>query len=204
MTIYVETNFILEIAFLQQDHERCQQIIDWASDDLLSLALPAFCIGEPYGTWTRRAKRRRRMLEQFNREMREMARSEPYAALRSHSNDVTQALVQSIEQEKSRLDQLLGDLMDVVELITLDETVFRAALHYQDAPGLPPQDALVYASVISHLRSNDAEQRYFLNKNADDFANPDIVEELEVYGCRLFTHFGEGFGTIRAQALSGD
>lgn len=202
MTVYVETNFILEIAFLQDDHERCQQIINWAREGTLKLVLPAFCVGEPYGTWIRRAKRRRRMLEQFNRELNEMTRSEPYAPLSSKSEDITSALIQSVEHEKARLDDILEEMVVVAELVALEKTIFHEAIRYQDTVGLSPQDAIVYASVIAHLGASGKGPKCFLNKNAEDFADPDIIEELDTYGCQLITHFGEGFGIVRAHCAN--
>ena len=44
--------------------------------------------------------------------------------------------------------------------------------------GLSPQDALVYAAVLSHLQRVRPAQSCFLNRNYKDFGDPHIVEQL--------------------------
>ena len=49
MIVYVESNFILELAYLQEEHEICEKILLLAEQERVSLLLPSFCVGEPYG-----------------------------------------------------------------------------------------------------------------------------------------------------------
>jgi hypothetical protein len=58
MNIYVETNFILELAFVQEQHESCEKIIRLCEAGRAALVLSAFCIAESYETLIRRANRR--------------------------------------------------------------------------------------------------------------------------------------------------
>jgi hypothetical protein len=44
MNIYVETNFVLELAFVQEQHESCEQIIGLCEAGRTTLVLPAFCM----------------------------------------------------------------------------------------------------------------------------------------------------------------
>jgi hypothetical protein len=50
MNIYVETNFVLELAFVQEQHESCEQIIGLCEAGNATAVLPAFCISESYET----------------------------------------------------------------------------------------------------------------------------------------------------------
>ncbi len=51
MIVYVESNFVLELAFLQEEHERCLALLSLAESRDIHLVLPAFSIGEPYEVW---------------------------------------------------------------------------------------------------------------------------------------------------------
>jgi hypothetical protein len=66
---------------------------------------------------------------------------------------------------------------------------------------LSPQDALVYASVVSHLRSSKPQQACFLNRNFKDFDSPDIVDALGQLNCRMIPSFAKGLDFIRAQTI---
>jgi predicted nucleic acid-binding protein len=58
MNVYVETNFILELAFMQEQYESCNRILSLCEAGSTNLVLPAFCIAESYETLIRRANRR--------------------------------------------------------------------------------------------------------------------------------------------------
>jgi hypothetical protein len=79
MIVYVETNFILEMAFLRDECAACQELIALAERKNIRLILPSFCVGEPYEAATRRWKQRREFREKLEAEIRELARSQPYA-----------------------------------------------------------------------------------------------------------------------------
>jgi hypothetical protein len=49
MIIYVETNFIIELAFAQEEHAECRALLDLTKAQRgIELALPTFCVGEAY------------------------------------------------------------------------------------------------------------------------------------------------------------
>jgi hypothetical protein len=48
MNIYVETNFVLELAFVQEQVESCGAILGLCEAGRATLVLPAFCIAESY------------------------------------------------------------------------------------------------------------------------------------------------------------
>ena len=47
VTVYVESNFILELAFLQEQHQACLRILELTEQGSIRLAVPAYCIGMP-------------------------------------------------------------------------------------------------------------------------------------------------------------
>lgn len=81
MIVYVETNFILELAYLQERCESCRGILDLASTGAIALAIPAVCAAEARATWYRRAAERREFQAALQRQIREISRSEPFRTL---------------------------------------------------------------------------------------------------------------------------
>ena len=45
MIVYVESNFVLELAFLQEEYESCMELLRLAESRDIHLVLPAFSIG---------------------------------------------------------------------------------------------------------------------------------------------------------------
>ena len=54
MIVYVESNFVLELAFRQEDCESSDNILQLAEAGKIELMLPAYFLGEPYERLVRR------------------------------------------------------------------------------------------------------------------------------------------------------
>ena len=197
MIVYVESNFVLELAFLQEHHEQCDKIISLAASRQIDLVIPTISLTEPYETLTRRARQRSDLQERLTRELRELSRSEPYSEISERSRDITALLVRSGEEEKGRLDATLGQLLEHCEIIPIGSNTLRAAIAFQESYGLQPQDSIVFASISDHLCSALAGPKCFLNRDSKDFLNPDIVQQLTDHDCRLITSFADGLGYIQ-------
>ena len=200
MIVYVESNFVLELAFLQEEHENCLELLSLSESGDICLVLPAFSIGEPYEAWVRRSKQRRGLHEQLITAIHELSRSRPYQGSSDEFQELTNLLRRSGEEEKLRLDDTLERILQTVEVIPIGLSTIRAAITFQKSLDLSPQDSIVYASILDHLSTASEEFRCFITKNSKDFANPDIENELTAYNCHLLTKFADGFGYVRSQS----
>jgi predicted nucleic acid-binding protein len=154
MIVYVETNFVLELALLQSEHRDCTTLIDMAAANEITLVIPAYCLSEPYGTLVAHGKRRKDVHDDLHNVIEELSRSESYGELRNTAQAVQDALSVSSAAERQRLDTVLGHIMAVATVIPLDGVAFRAALALLTNQNIPPQDALVYSSVSQCERIN--------------------------------------------------
>src|SRR5262245_58559332 len=128
MIVYVETNFVLELTLLQSEHRDCSTLLDMAAANEFTLAIPAYCLGEPHGTLVARGKRRKDVHDDLQNVIEELSRSEPYGELRNTARAVQDALSVSSAAERQRLDAVLGQIIAVATVIPLDGAAFRAAL----------------------------------------------------------------------------
>ena len=199
MIVYLESNFVLELAFLQAEHEECSALLRLAETEEIRLVLPAFGIGEPYETWVRRSKRRRQIHEDLTTAIRELSRSSPYEAASERLHELTSILIRSGEEEKSRLDESLEEILGTVEVIPIGPSIIKAAIEYQSTLDLSPQDSIVYASILDHLNAEPRKRYCFITRNSRDFANPTIKDELTSLNCRLLTKFADGVGYVRRE-----
>lgn len=195
MIVYVESNFILELAYLQEEYKSCEEILELAQENQITLVLPVYSIGEPYDSWVRRSKQRLDLHERLSRELIELSRSKPYVETLTDFQEITKILVESGEKEKEELDNTISKVLKTATIIPIDREVIKAAISFQKTRNLSPQDSIVYASVLSHLLGTSTEEKKcFITKNSKDFANPDIYTDLEACGCKLLTKFVNGVG----------
>lgn len=199
MIVYVESNFVLELAFLQEEYESCQDVLSLAESGEVDLVIPAFSVGEPYEVLIRRANRRTELHRLLTTELRELSRSKPYSDLVREANLINTLLISSGTDEKQRLDEILRRILEVADVITIRASTMKSAIESQQSLNLSPQDSIVYASVLDHLSSADSGPKCFLNRNSRDFDNSDIQDELTRYECQLIPRSEQGLGFIKAR-----
>lgn len=89
MIVYVETNFVLELAYLQEENARCAAILDLAVQDQIDLLIPAFCGIEARMSQRQRSRSRALFREGLAQQLRELGRSQPYATLQASTEALT-------------------------------------------------------------------------------------------------------------------
>jgi len=205
MNVYVETNFILELAFLQEQHEGCDKIAALAEAGSVKLVLPAFCIAESYETLIRRANRRTQIANDLVGELRQLSRSKPYKGEVEAFQSVTGLFARSLQEEDQRLIATLERILRLADVIPLEAGVVLSAAQHRAANKLERQDSIVYSSVLQHLASARAAESCFVNRDRSDFDDPDIEENLAAQNCKLLFSFDVGCRYIqyRVEAASG-
>lgn len=199
MIVYVESNFVFEHGLLREEHEACEALLDLARIGRVRLVLPAFSVGEPYEAWVRRKKKRTELQDRIISEIKELARSKPYADLWDQADRLVDVLVESEFDERARIDRSLAEIVEVAEVIPLGASVLLEASASEKTLRLSPQDALVFASVVEHLSDAGPGQKCFITRNAQDFNTSPIRARLAEHGCRLLTRFADGLGYARSR-----
>ena len=198
MNVYAESNFVLELAFAQQEEASCLAFLELAESGAITLILPAWSMGEPYETLVRRSKTRAELHRALSGQIHELSRSKPYHESANELRLLTGLLLRSGEEEKRRLDTALNRILGCAQIAALNSATLRSSLGLQSTRSLSPQDSMVYASILEHLSQNTAATSCFLTKDKD-FLNPDIESELKTLGCQLMTTFSGGLAYTRNQ-----
>ena len=197
MIVYVESNFILEVALGQEESPSAESILLLAENRNIELVFPGFALSEPFATVTQRDRDRRRLRSSFTEMLRQLQRSEPHKQVVSDLEPVPIILTAIVRTEFDLLQSMVNRLLIVGKSIEIDEASFKQALMYQRSLALSPQDSIIYAAVITDLqRRPHQEDKCFISRNWKDFRNPAIKSELELYNCRYAESFGEGLSFI--------
>lgn len=195
--MYVESNFVLEIAFAQEESEACESIVEFAESGEIELLIPAISVSEPYEVILRRSRNRVELNRQLAVELGQLSRSRAYSQIVERSQEIVSVLLTSGEDEKLRLDAILSRILECAEVIPIDGETLRSAIKFQGSLDLSPQDSQVYAAVVSHLNIPPPGEKCFLNRNSKDFLIPDIESQLEALQCAMIPRFNDGVEYIR-------
>lgn len=201
MIVFVESNFVLELAFEQQDAVSARRILEIAEQGRITLAIPAFALTEPYETLARRTKERKRLLEQLRPEIFQLGRSQPFAHLVSTSKQIADALAGSGDLQALELDKTVRRICACAKVLPLTGSVAASALDLQQDLALSPQDAFILASVEDCLRELPDGVKLFVNKNSRDFFSDEILERLGQHSCDLIYDFARAVYRVESEAI---
>lgn len=200
MIVYVESNFILEIALVQDAHDACEQLIALAENKKIVLAIPAFSVAETHSTVERRHRDRRDLHRKLSPELQQLARTRSYTVQSEAMKTITGLLMSSIDDERTRLSTTAAAILSASRTIPLTADVLASATRLQPLHGLTSTDAIVFASVLSDLGPETAPPAAscFLNRDRKGFDVPSVDEELRKRGCRLIPQFADGLAYVRS------
>lgn len=199
MIVYVETNFVVELGYRQANFKVCESIIKLTGTRGVTLAIPAYCLVEPYEKYFRAQSETRALVQGISARVTQVARSQPYRTLITRSKRLTETLVQSVDDQKAGLDASIARIAAGAEVIPLDGDAVTTGMILQAQNRFSPQDSVVYATLLSHMTKRPGEAKCFVTTNSKDFADPVTRQELASYNCKLLLDFAGGLAHIRSQ-----
>lgn len=194
--VYVESNFVLELALSQAGVEACEALLQFAESGKVRLVVPSFSLIEPFLTIEGRARAREELNDKLQDEIRQLGRSTGFADIGAKSADLSASLVSSGEEQRRGLESVVKRLLAVVEVASLDVAGHLEALFLQDDRSLSPPDANIFAAILLHARLNAGVAKLFVNRNSKDFLTPDIKADLAKLDCKLLTDFRDAMGYL--------
>ena len=78
MNIYVETNFVLELVFEQEQCASCEKILELCEAQKANLIIPAYSLAEPHEKLIRQKNNRQKLQKSVDEELRQLSRSKSY------------------------------------------------------------------------------------------------------------------------------
>lgn len=195
-TVYVETNFLLELVFEQEEHEACRDLLELARSQRCALCLPVHALSEAWET----IGRRRAEMQSFPRQLREVARMRRMGISNEERLGLDRRLFDELNAWSGRWTGHVRELGRIARLLphTLDTLLEADALVQARAMGRQP-DALMLAAVLQDLTARTPTAPMFLNRNTRDFGSA-ATERLKEHGCALLGHFRHGVERVRSLA----
>ena len=174
MIVYVESNFVLEIALGQEQSISAETILSLAEQGKVELAFPSFALSEPFTTLMYRSGKRLSLYRELGATLKEIKRSEALKHIALSMETLVAALQEARENEFSPLHSVFGRMLAAGRSIETDLSIFGDALAYQGSLGLFSQDSLIYAAVVNDLKKKpEKEKKCFLSRDKNAFSRED-------------------------------
>jgi predicted nucleic acid-binding protein len=189
MIVLAESNFVLELAFQQEQSSEVENIVALAEARRIELVIPACAFTEPYQTLIRRLRERNKLINAIRQSFKQVGRSRGFKELIAASDEVLQTLTRADDVERKGLGETVRRLMACSRVQVLTDTIIRTAQEFESEFELDPHDAVVLASIELALRERRGGRKLFINKNSKDFDTAKIEDHLGCHGCKLITNF---------------
>jgi hypothetical protein len=196
MIVLVESNFVLELAFRQEEVAQTERLMELAAQRRIELVIPGCALFEPFETLIRRRQERRDTLRDFRREVLQLSRSQHFPAISETSEAVAATFAKSVETEAAGVDSAISRILDCADVIPLTKEVMRHSIRIREQFEFEPQDAVVFASVDLYLSERAKAESVFANRDSGDFAVPDVEERLGALNCKLLSTFAKAVDMI--------
>ena len=199
MTVFVESNFVLELVFRQEEYRFCERIRQGAGPATYALHLPQYALTEVFQTMRARRERRKRyqtfLAEEITQHRREAESDNE--AMDILSSGITTLLLARTQTQTQRLYDVTAELAQTAAAGPLTPAIIQEAQDEARQHDLASQDSLVYASVLAGLRALPADApKLFVSRNKKDFNKKALLAELRALGCDYVVSFQAAAGIL--------
>ncbi len=201
MIVYVESNFILELALEQKESPVVDDILKLAENGVIDLAFPGFSLGETFTSIMHTQSERQGLRNRSDtvlKQLRQSVQSELHKQVVSSLPPVLTLLTELAARELELLHTTITRMLHAGRLLEVSTSSFLQAVVYQNKFGIRPKDSIIYAGIIEDLKQRPvSEQKCFLSRDKKAFNDdPEIKAELSTYNCRYISSFSDGFRYI--------
>jgi hypothetical protein len=195
-TVYVETNFVLEICFRRPEAEAATEILGLAERKLVDLAIPAFCLVEARGPVQAELKRADRLTDELDAFSAQADRFRQ-SGLPSAPLTYAARLLETLESvEWPAFANALTGVLSAARLIPLDHGSIRGSHIFASALGLDRWDAAVFACVWDEAVHRRPDGLLVFVSSDNRFVNA-ARGDLERQGIRSFSSIADALGYLR-------
>ena len=199
MILYVESNFVVEWVFEQEQSHAVEELLLMAERSELDLMIPAFALVEPI--WSiENTKSSKDLLSGLEYLRAEISRTSNKEDVQAQIMAMT-ATVRSLQSDHEfRLGWVTRRLLDCASLIPLHTKNIRLSFHLERPLNLAPLDAIILASILDDLKSQPKDQdKVFCSRDREAFARKAVREHLQVDNCQLIPNFSDALAFAKSR-----
>ena len=127
MIVYVESNFVLEIALKQEQSASAESIFNLAESNKIALAFPSFALSEPFATVMHRDRERIELHQSLTKTLRQLRRSEPHKQTILDLQPLLVILKNAVNGEFDQLHTTVARLLKFGTALELGESTLEQA-----------------------------------------------------------------------------
>jgi predicted nucleic acid-binding protein len=199
MIVYVETNFLLEVVFDQEESTDARFLIEQAVARRCELRIPNFCIAESVIAFEGRRANRDRLRRELQSVTVQITRSSQHADLTPKSFDLRAGLIRANESQSSELRATLRAALACARFLQPSEPAIDRAEALAEKFKLSFQDSIVLA-VILHDAAVEAAtgRKIYVSRDRRGFDKDLVRSQLKGVDCTYSGSFKVAADIVRS------
>jgi predicted nucleic acid-binding protein len=188
MKVYVETNWLLDLALEQERIKASSFVAELAKDNKIRLYLPEISLVEADQKIVRRRLQREILIENLRQEGRELVRirdTRYQAQAAAIDHDIFQ-LRDISDFEREHFNAIVRDISRFLTWLHLDNDSLQKSFDFENNYELSRLDALIYAVIRADATSDLASDKCFIDYDGH-FKNPELKRDMTGPGIILLS-----------------
>jgi hypothetical protein len=199
--VYVETNFLFELATGRDKKDSCGLLLEWARQQQIHLRLPATALTEMRTALRRRAAIQLGVARDLGDQFRDVQRGRDDEIARTYKAAETY-LKATVKTEGNHLSVLTEELSRIAAIIPLDGDVLALSERFRALEVLTGDgDLLNFASIMRDLElqkfNGETAPSMFITGDAD-FGN--VRKHIRPYSCDLLTSYSAAVARLKGSS----
>ena len=186
MKVYVETNWLLDLALEQERIQASSFVVELAKEQKAHLCLPEISLVEADQKIVRRRLQRETLIENLRQEGRELVRSRD-TIYQSQAAAIDQDIFQLrdiSDFEREHFNSTVRDISKFLTWLHLDNDCLQKSFDFEEHYDLNRLDALIYAVIRADAASDLASNKCFIDYDGH-FQNPKLKRDMTGLGITL-------------------
>ncbi len=187
MRVYVESNYLVELALEQEQSEACERLLALAEQSRVELVMPVYAVMESLNAVNRRLSGFADLDQKVTGSLEQVGRN---ATLKAEADGLKGLMLKARKMALGSYENTKSRVLRSGRVLPLDWLAMTKADKMRHDLGLELPDAVMLACVLIDLdASPPTEAAVFANRNTKDFDDPAVRVLLRDRDCTLISSF---------------
>jgi len=198
--VYVETNFLLELALDREQAHSCRQLLDWSHDNWIEMRVPVYALAEGQSALVGLRTGRLKVIESLRSQARDLARMTRSETLARMCKEAAEALSASNEVDHASLNEVMREVGGTASFIPLSKAAVELAEIVRRQGAVKGHgDLMIFASILEDLSergwTGTPDSALFVTRD-QDFGD-DASQWIRGYACELLNSYDAAVARLK-------
>lgn len=197
INVYIETNFLLNIAKKQEESFYSSKILRLAKNKKIILILPIYCIPESYSALFRKHELFRKLKRRAITVLDDINRSRLHKPIYEVYKNLPTEIAVIIQREVNRLDKVITEVWKSAKILNSSSEIHKKGIVFRTTLDLQHEmDAAIFSTIENDLKTTKSSaEKIFLTAD-EKMLTPELIKLLSQRNCTCFHSFMKAYKFI--------